>query len=316
MASNATDLPDLRQLHYFASVVKYGGFRRASFHLGISQPVLSKKVQELEDSLGRVLLQRGAKGVYPTEAGTALVQEVDTLIRQAKNVYGILAKDQQVPRGRVSIAIPPSVSSVLVTPLSKAVSELYPEIFLFLQESSILSVIDKVETGQVDLGIASSPTLRNSLVEEYIVSQEIVISGRHFPFDDEFTTIDFLRNAPLVMRPPPHGIRAAVEQLSQRIGIRLVPAIEVDGTYMTVSLLLNAEYYSIAPVTVLHEYIADGRLDYRRIAPLTYRHLTLVSQREKPLSHAARIVSQLIVSILRDLRLEILPERAFPQTTC
>ncbi len=300
-------LPDLKQLHYFTSVVKYGGFRRASFHLGVSQPVLSKKVQELEDLLGRVLLQRGAKGVYPTEAGVALAREAEGLIGQARDLFSNLANDPQIPRGRVALAAPTSVGAILAPRLAEALARDHPDIRLFLQEAAIPGVIDHVESGRADLGIASSPILRNALVEEPIISEEIVVSGLHFPSDDPFVSSDFLASAPLVMRPPPHGIRLTVDQLGQRMGVQFSPAIEVDGTHTTISLLLSGRYYSIAPTTPLRRYISEGRLQYRRIAPLVYRHLSLVSQREKPLSLAARAVARCAVEILRNLQLDVLP---------
>ena len=63
---------DLRQLHYFVSVVDGGSFSAAAVRLNLSQPTLSRQVALLEADLGQRLLVRTGRGVAPTEAGQAL----------------------------------------------------------------------------------------------------------------------------------------------------------------------------------------------------------------------------------------------------
>ena len=64
---------DLRQLRYFIAVAERGGFGAAASALNVAQSALSRHVQLLEHELGGALLERGARGVAPTESGKVLL---------------------------------------------------------------------------------------------------------------------------------------------------------------------------------------------------------------------------------------------------
>jgi len=71
---------DLRQLRYFVAVAEELNFRRAAERLHITQPPLSRQVNELEAALGTVLLERDTKHVKLTAAGQVALLEFRTLL--------------------------------------------------------------------------------------------------------------------------------------------------------------------------------------------------------------------------------------------
>jgi DNA-binding transcriptional LysR family regulator len=64
----------LRQLNALVAVAKLGSMARAAEHLAVSQPVVSKAIAELEQTLGVRLFDRGSHGVEPTVHGRALLK--------------------------------------------------------------------------------------------------------------------------------------------------------------------------------------------------------------------------------------------------
>jgi DNA-binding transcriptional LysR family regulator len=88
----------------FAAVVERGSFSRAAGELGISQPTASRRVDELERSLGARLLVRRARGVVPTPAGERVAAEVRRMA-QAAVLAGAAATGAAGPaRRRVRIS--------------------------------------------------------------------------------------------------------------------------------------------------------------------------------------------------------------------
>src|SRR5688572_28513862 len=63
---------DIRQLRYFVQIVECGSLSKASRQLLIAQPALSQQLAKLEGLIGKPLLHRSSKGVWPTDNGLAL----------------------------------------------------------------------------------------------------------------------------------------------------------------------------------------------------------------------------------------------------
>ncbi|MFX5956942.1 LysR family transcriptional regulator, partial [Acinetobacter baumannii] len=73
------DVPELRQLRAFVAIAEEGHITRAAERLGMQQPPLTRVLQGLEHELGVELVQRLPRGVRPTAAGLALLEEARAL---------------------------------------------------------------------------------------------------------------------------------------------------------------------------------------------------------------------------------------------
>ncbi|GLU30203.1 LysR family transcriptional regulator [Trinickia caryophylli] len=72
---------DLKRLRYFCAVIEQGTIAKAARVLNISQPPLSKRLQELEEEIGAPLFSRGTKKVEPTAAGHHLYRRACEILR-------------------------------------------------------------------------------------------------------------------------------------------------------------------------------------------------------------------------------------------
>ena len=90
---------ELRRLHAFAVTVEEGHITRAAERLGMQQPPLSRLLQGLEAQLGCRLLKRLPRGIQPTEAGMALMEEAQTVLARASTVEDAV---RRAGRGRAA----------------------------------------------------------------------------------------------------------------------------------------------------------------------------------------------------------------------
>jgi DNA-binding transcriptional LysR family regulator len=78
--------PDLRQMRYVVEVARERGFSRAAANLHVAQQAVSQQVRAVEDALGVQLFARTNRGVEPTAAGEAFVQEARRTLAAADRV--------------------------------------------------------------------------------------------------------------------------------------------------------------------------------------------------------------------------------------
>ena len=77
---------NIRSIRYFLAVVEAKSFSEAAKRLHISQPSLSKAIQELEHQLSLTLLHRTTRSVEVTEEGKVLYEEGRRLVIHFEHV--------------------------------------------------------------------------------------------------------------------------------------------------------------------------------------------------------------------------------------
>lgn len=96
---------ELRHLRYFVAVVEQRSFRAAALRLHVSQPPLTRQVQQLEEALGVALLVRRSRGVEPTDAGQVFYEDACNILlltEQAANRAHLAGNGQL---GRLDVGV-------------------------------------------------------------------------------------------------------------------------------------------------------------------------------------------------------------------
>ncbi len=132
---------DLVDVLAFVRVVETGSFARAAERMGLSKPVLSRRVARLEEKLGARLLTRTARGAQPTDIGEAYYA-------RASNILSDLEAAQEV----VAEAVTQIAGPVRVTaPLSFGVGYLAPALAEFAAAHPKVELDVELEDRNVDL---------------------------------------------------------------------------------------------------------------------------------------------------------------------
>ena len=180
----------------FNLVAKHGGFSLASRMTGRPKATLSRRVAELEDSMGVRLIERGTRSLRLTEAGATLYGRTDGLLSEVIEVSNMVSAGSHNPRGRLRISAPILFAHASLGRIAASFAAAHPEVRLEVTAEDRL--VDPVEEGY-DIVIRINPTPDQRLV------------GRCF-----------LRNQAILVASPSMGNPAGIEKRQRSLTIRAV----------------------------------------------------------------------------------------------
>ncbi|WP_338910644.1 LysR family transcriptional regulator [Serratia marcescens] len=142
---------ELRHLRYFIAVAEEQNFSRAAERLHISQPPLSRQIQQLEASLGVRLFKRGSRPLVLTAAGRFLYGHALQFLAQSLELKTMTQRVGQVERP-LSLGFVASTLYDILPQLIRRFRTAHPEVGLSLHEMTTLEQTRALKEGKIDVG--------------------------------------------------------------------------------------------------------------------------------------------------------------------
>lgn len=169
---------EIRQLKAFVAIAEEGYITRAAERLGMQQPPLTRMLQSLEAELGVALMERLPRGVRPTTAGQALLEEARGILAQVDGVTDVVRRAARGERGRLAIGF---TSSAALHPFVPSVLRLFRETFVgvtvVLEEAGTGELLDALVHEKLDAAFIRSPLSgTQSLQDEPILVEPMLLA--------------------------------------------------------------------------------------------------------------------------------------------
>ena len=142
-------MDQLRAIRYFSKVAETSSFTKAASAFNVPPSSLSRRVADLEKSLGATLLKRSTRVVKLTEVGQIYYNDVQQILNQLEQSNETVRSYQTTPMGRLRISSMVGFGDKILLPLLDEFSTLYPKIVLDVSLSDELSTL-----GRDDVDIA------------------------------------------------------------------------------------------------------------------------------------------------------------------
>ena len=174
----------LRQLRYFDALARHCHFGRAAEACAVSQPALSMQIKELEEDLGGVLLERGARQVRLTKFGEEITQRVRDILRSVDELgdFARASRDRLV--GRLRIGMIPTIAPYLLPAVIANLTRMHPELDIHIREALTQKLIQELAEGRLDTAIVALPVSEPSLAEVALFAENFLLVR---PGEDEGT---------------------------------------------------------------------------------------------------------------------------------
>lgn len=174
----------IEQLQYIVLLGKLKSISLVAEQFYMSQPSMSSSIRKLENELGATLFKRSILGVNPTETGEIIINKAQEVLNRIDEIKQIAAMSNSSDEGIINIgAIPCMFDNILPTVLVR-LRENYPKIDITLRDDESINILNKVQSGEVDLGIVieTDEMYKKDVIFEKLISDEFVVYvGKNSP---------------------------------------------------------------------------------------------------------------------------------------
>ena len=293
---------ELRSLHYFVRIAELGSITRASAHLQIAQPALTRHVQRLEEELDAPLFTRANRGVRLTEAGHKLLESAQRILRDVERAGDEIRAHKAHPTGKIILGVTPPLCPVVVPELFARMRRHYPMIELKVVHAGTARLEEFIIAGLVDLALMTMISRSRLITLTRLAEEEMVLVTRPGARPRQTVSLEELRRTPLILGD---GMRAALEVLLAGRGIALRVDTELDD-HETIRLMVQQGVgASILPHSSIHRECARGLVEAHRITDDgIFRTLALGVAANRAASSAREVVAEVVTQVLIDIEAE------------
>lgn len=269
-----------RQLRLFVATASLANISRASELLHISQPALSRALQEFEAQLGVVLFSRSTRKIALTEVGERFLPVAQRLLRDLNQAASDVSALASPERGSVAIAVGTAYGSSVMPSVLLSYQKAHAQVQVRLVDDNSGGITRRVAQGEVDIGIGSPVGDTSALECVKLLSAPLGLLASPAHFDLNQAQLPLLKES----------ADTSIMQLLHSHGSAIVGQMNggVEVSSLALQLALAHAGVGVAVVSALGASHRDAQgLKFVPIQPLVEREIFVMHRREHPLSPAA-----------------------------
>lgn len=276
---------DIANLSAFIAVAETASFSLAAERLFLTQPAISKRVNNLEESLNTKLFDRIGRTTKLTEAGKALLPHAYHILTEISDASRKLSNLEKEVKGTLTIAISHHIGLHRLPPILKTFTRNYPNVNLDIHFLDSEKAYDAVIHGQVELAIITlAPKTPSPLTAKIIWHDTLDIVCAP---DNSLAKLDAIDLSILAKHPAIFpGVGTFTHDIIKNYfsQANLTPHVIMCTNYMeTIKMLTSIGIaWSIIPTTMLDKQIIKLNIADMKLA----RNLGYLYHHERTLSQA------------------------------
>ena len=248
----------------FVSVAKNLSFTKASQELFISQPSVTKHIQELETLYQTRLFERMGNSISLTDAGRVFLEHSKRILDD----YGRLAYEMSLLRndhsGELRLGASTTIAQYVLPPLLAQFIDKFPQVSLSLFSGNSAQVEKALQEHRIDLGLVEGNVRQQTLKYTPFLRDELVaVVNTHSRWSErDELELDDLYHIPLVLRERGSGTLDVVVAALQAHHIKLtdLPVRMYLGSTESIKLFLeNSDCLGILSVRSISRELFSGR---------------------------------------------------------
>lgn len=291
---------NLRQLEVFVAVIETGSFSRGALATSLTQSTVSQHIAALEDEAGLRLLDRGGRGVLPTQAGKLYLRHARRVLAECRALRTALAEFNGLQQANLTLGASNIPANYLVPRILPQLASSYPGVRLSMQVGDSQAILERLSANECELAVVGSRNNERGLVFEPLAKDTLilVVNPRHPWSQRNPLELDDLGQSAMLLREQGSGTGKALTESLHQAGFdpaRLQVAGHLGSNEAVRQTLLGGFGAAfLSEISVRQELM---RQELVRVAVNNFRierQLWLATPSRRELSPAAQVVVALL----------------------
>lgn len=277
-------------------VMTNGTTARAAEVLHISQPAVSKMIQELERSLGFDLFHRIKGRLQPTAEGQLFFREVEQAFLGLTHLRGAAARIRDYGSGELRIACLSALSTNVLPRALRAFMDRNPNIAITFQARMSSVVRDLVASGQFDLGVVADEIDRTGVEAQEFARFRVAVAlpeGHPLEVRKVIRPVDLV-DQPFIALAPEDTTRREAERAFEVAGVSVRTVIETPYSTTICSMVAAGIGLGLVNPLTAEPYVGHG-LSLRPFEPALHFRTLLITPPN-------RLPSRILEEFIRELK--------------
>jgi DNA-binding transcriptional LysR family regulator len=148
---------EMQQVRYFVALAGTLNFTRAAEQCNVSQPALTRAIQQLEHELGGPLFHRERGNTHLSELGRMMLPYLETVEQSARAAREQARTVKTLERATLTIGAMCTIGPQLVAELMVRFQAAHPQIEVSVLDGGAPAMIEKLEKGELEIAIVGVP---------------------------------------------------------------------------------------------------------------------------------------------------------------
>lgn len=306
----------LQSIEQFIAVADAGSIRGAARQLNMSQPALSRALQQLEEELGVRLMERSGRGVTPTAAGSAFLSRArvaDAELRKASEEARRAVGDGT---RLLALGVSPVGASLLLPELAITLQCLHPETRIRILETTPSALLSLVRDEVMDLAVTQRTRIHLDAGLDYRPLLEIQMriavrpghpllnKNKKFNTSCAFSLASIVGASWLYMTAHDSSDDIVSRSFLANGLPAPLPAVHCGSYFVALDLLASTDMLGVLPPALLRSCMVSGQLvELMVVEPLLPIQLGLYTRSGSPPTAPAMSAATAIMAISNRLAL-------------
>lgn len=249
---------ELNQLRSFILVASSASFSKAAEILHLTQPAITHQIQNLEEAVGELLMERRGRSVILTPAGEVFFDYAKQIINLVETARETIHQFSSV-RGRLTIGAGTTNTIFRLPDILKTYRESHPQVEIRIRNGDSELISRLVSENAVDLGLVTTVNINLNLEKKPLFQDQILLVAPG-DFGKKLLTISELGSQPLILFRSGSGFRRFLDDHFYEHGFIPKVIMEMESIEAIIRLVASGLGLAFLPEISVFESLRNNQL--------------------------------------------------------